>query len=70
MKLLDTFILPAALLTSVFAMSIPDAQKMGAENMEVENSENICRPRLTSCKADKECCSRACIKHLKIKVCK
>lgn len=47
MKLLDTFILPAALLTSVFAMSIPDAQKMGAENMEVENSENICRPRLS-----------------------
>lgn len=47
MKLLDTLIVLAALLTPVFAMSILDAQRIGAENTEVENSENICRPRLS-----------------------
>lgn len=46
MKFLDTIVVLAALLTSVFAMSSPDAQKTGAQNIEAENVENSCRPRL------------------------
>lgn len=46
MKFLDTIVL-ATFLTSIFAMSIPDAQKTGAGNIEADNGENICRPRLS-----------------------
>lgn len=47
MKFLDTFIILTALLASVFAMSGPDFQEAGADIVEADNGENICRPRLS-----------------------
>jgi hypothetical protein len=47
MKLLRIMAILATLLTSILALSSLGAQKTGAEVIEAENVENICRPRLS-----------------------
>ncbi|KAL6901661.1 hypothetical protein GGI43DRAFT_364112 [Trichoderma evansii] len=70
MQFLNIFVVLAALLAPILTRPSPGVQQAGDGIIDAENAENSCRPRLTSCKADKECCSRSCLKWHKIKVCK
>lgn len=47
MKFLDTFVVLATFLTAIFAMPGTDSQEAGADTIEADNDENICRPRLS-----------------------